>query len=207
MVGAEQAILKVSTKLLVQKSPFFKGALTGNFKEADERKIVLEGFSTDVFCLYLRWLYDEDTWNANGIAKEDHARRAYIWANSLELSIIADRTMTPKLQNKLIDMMVVVSSNVYIPIPALQRVWDHVVHVSRLQTFIMDYYLADEFPRKYVADTCDSQGFSKSFLSELLKRVAEVEIKQLNRKDLWKRELPGRCEKYHIHEEGEATCT
>lgn len=58
-VGAEQKDYTLHTKLLELHSGFFRGALSGKFKETKEGVILLEDVDNDAFDVFVDWMYEK----------------------------------------------------------------------------------------------------------------------------------------------------
>jgi hypothetical protein len=57
LVGPDQTRFVVHENLLVHYSKFFHAALTGKFKEAEDKTVKLEEDDPDIFELFVHWLY------------------------------------------------------------------------------------------------------------------------------------------------------
>jgi hypothetical protein len=57
VVGQQGKCFTVHQDLLVHHSPFFRAALTGSFKEADSKTVILADSDPQVFEFFVHWLY------------------------------------------------------------------------------------------------------------------------------------------------------
>ncbi|KAI8934366.1 hypothetical protein NX059_009101 [Plenodomus lindquistii] len=109
VVGEEEVIFNVHEKLLTHYSPFFKKALSGNFREADDKEVLLPLTSPTTFEFLVHWLYynrfpgpkdDEelfDLWTSDddqGITKT---------GNLIDLYVLCDNYDVPVARVRVID--------------------------------------------------------------------------------------------------------
>lgn len=69
-VGNPATVISIHKDLLCQYSEFFRGALEGKFKEAEERKVNVPDVTPRTFAVFMSWLYtqtiktpDDDEWD------------------------------------------------------------------------------------------------------------------------------------------------
>ncbi|KAG9190523.1 hypothetical protein G6011_08611 [Alternaria panax] len=99
-VGAEGKEYHLHTSLLMHYSGYFRGALSGAFKETDEGVVSLLDIDTDAFDVFVDWLYrgtlrsDLEYVRLNPSSGLATACRAYV---------LADRLLVPSLKSALMD--------------------------------------------------------------------------------------------------------
>ncbi|WEW60202.1 hypothetical protein PRK78_005687 [Emydomyces testavorans] len=103
-VGESKAQFQAHKDLLCEKSPFFNGALTHDFKEAAENAISLPEDNPDTFERFLQWLYS-GSFSLSGIATDEEVDERYLQLS--ELYVLADKLEVPHLKNDVIDELFV----------------------------------------------------------------------------------------------------
>ena len=96
-VGPNKQPFQASKALLCLRSPFFKAAFTGNFKETSQHSILLEEDSPDAFKLFLEWAYHTNISRTRDIRDT--------WIYYLNGYVLAEKLLVPELQNKAMDAM------------------------------------------------------------------------------------------------------
>ncbi|KAJ4378227.1 hypothetical protein N0V86_005927 [Didymella sp. IMI 355093] len=113
-VGPDHVEYCIHAELLLRHSEYFKRALNGSWKEAEERAITLEDVECEIFELFLEWLYTQQypkeqrfSGFSNLIYGNEH-RRSQI--NRLKACTFGDRFMAPRFrassESSLIDAIV-----------------------------------------------------------------------------------------------------
>ncbi|MCJ1388209.1 hypothetical protein MMC18_001054 [Xylographa bjoerkii] len=95
-VGASKFHFHVHKDLLMQESPYFRGALNGAFIEATTGVVELEDADAELFTVFIAWLYSRKLvtyLEETGCSNEKLAN----------LYLFADRFNVPNLRNALID--------------------------------------------------------------------------------------------------------
>lgn len=108
VVGTEKTPFDVHRDLLCHYSSYFRGALTGDFKEAKELRIVLDEEIPQVIELFVRFCYTQTLYDPQEIK-----RRSEEWDERTDVSLpqsmlvnlwtFGDRRGVPALQNMSID--------------------------------------------------------------------------------------------------------
>lgn len=97
-------------ELLTHYSPFFRAALTGSFKEASEKLVSLPDTETEVFELFVHWLYHQrfptEVDSPQLLALYEDKMDPAIQCRSLvKLYIFCDKYDVPQLQRQCLDAM------------------------------------------------------------------------------------------------------
>ena len=91
IVGTERKKYTLHERLLTHHSQYFRGALSGNFKESDDRVVTLEDADTEAFDFLVDWLYDRKlpgfhkAWDVNRMPLRLHA---YVLADRLLMLLL-----------------------------------------------------------------------------------------------------------------------
>ncbi|EER25635.1 hypothetical protein D8B26_000046 [Coccidioides posadasii str. Silveira] len=101
-VGESEAQFQAHKDLLCQKSPFFNGALTSDFKEAAEHAITLPEDDPDTFERFLQWVYS-GTYVLSGIGSDEEVDERYM--QLAQLYVLADKLEVPALKHNIINEM------------------------------------------------------------------------------------------------------
>jgi len=103
LVGTEQAKFTVHEDLLTHHSPFFRKALQGSFKEAEDKTVTLTEECPKIFEFFMHWLYynrlpaDNDTadlldmWEGEGEGEDDDSEEDTKTKNLIHLYIFCDK--------------------------------------------------------------------------------------------------------------------
>jgi hypothetical protein len=110
IVGTEEDCFTVHQDLLVHHSSFFRAALTGNFKEADTKAVILADTESQTTELFVHWLYyqrfptDDDS---KGLIEfwhdDDEDGGDTKSTNLLKLYIFSDMYKVPVLKRQVLD--------------------------------------------------------------------------------------------------------
>lgn len=110
LVGPNKTRFVVHQELLTYHSEFFRAALTGRFKEAEEKTVVLQKDSPLIFEFALHWMYHEDFPDEDdtdtellgqwALEDESGAREA---DNLIRLHVFADKYDITKLKTETLD--------------------------------------------------------------------------------------------------------
>ncbi|CAN9398345.1 unnamed protein product [Alternaria alternata] len=99
-VGPDGKEYNLHTVLLMHHSGYFRGALSGAFKETDDGVVSLLDVDTDAFEVFVDWAYQ-------GTLREDleYIRHSYKsgLATACRAYVLADRLLAPSLKSALID--------------------------------------------------------------------------------------------------------
>jgi hypothetical protein len=110
LVGPNHARFVVHEALLVHHSEFFRAALTGNFKEAEEKVVKMADTEPYIFECFVHWLYyqrfpdaskgdDEELVKIWGSADEAHT----LITNLVKMYVMGDQNIMPRLQRDALD--------------------------------------------------------------------------------------------------------
>ncbi|KAI5212715.1 hypothetical protein AUEXF2481DRAFT_31217 [Aureobasidium subglaciale EXF-2481] len=94
VVGAKKKSYTLHKDLLIFYSDFFRAALYGSFKEAEEQRVELPEVDEEVFETFQLWLYTR---------RLDHAEVSFMTIT--RLWVFADQHQIPLLQNYAMDLM------------------------------------------------------------------------------------------------------
>lgn len=146
LVGPNHIKFEIHKALLCHRSAYFKGALTGRFKEAREGIVTLEDEDPETFSRFHAWLY-------TGSCMKDDDTTPLTIAPALQLWLFAEKRLVPNLQNAIIDQLIKSYTKTYTtnnplvsePSPeeenACIAAWENSAEDSCLQKFITDHFL------------------------------------------------------------------
>lgn len=122
--GRSQKTYTLPKALLIEKSPYFRGCLSGNFIESSNSTVTLEDISPMSFRYFVHWMY-----KAQLAACKDE--------DLPELWILADRLICPQLKNRAMDLLRESHKASFLDIDVVKDV------VEKLPTdsLLADYYL------------------------------------------------------------------
>ncbi|CAN9306467.1 unnamed protein product [Alternaria sp. RS040] len=110
VVGPEALSFTVHLDLLIHHSPFFRAALTGSFKEADEKLVTLPDTASNTFELFVHWLYYQrlpiETDSSELLALyRDAEDDEVLYENLVSLYIFCDKYYVPGLKRECLDTL------------------------------------------------------------------------------------------------------
>ena len=197
IVGKEKRVFKIHHNLLCSASDYFKAALNGQFKEAEEQKIELLEEKPAVLESFQLWLY------TNSILDEGESVPTLGWYLLIGIYTFAESRLIAALQNHAIDM-IIRKANWADVVPAQSAIYRDTVPGSRLRTLAVDMAasigLLSEWQWTGSEDTLYD---STEYLVDLVKALYKQNTtKHPREKNFWKI----RCN-YHTHGEGEPRCS
>lgn len=102
MVGASQDPFHLHKDIFCEVSSFFRAALTGAFREANDQTVSLLEEDLDTFEKFVQWVYTKSFTLASADAPEEMETRYLALAR---LFVLADKLQVPALRNKTIFIM------------------------------------------------------------------------------------------------------
>jgi hypothetical protein len=97
-VGTKAKKYTLHEKLLTHYSGYFRGALSGNFKETHDGIITLNDIDTEAFDVFVDWLYEKQLPAClDTVSPRDGVRLKY------RTYVLADRLLAPNMKSKLMD--------------------------------------------------------------------------------------------------------
>lgn len=206
-VGAEQKRYAMHKGLLCSRSGYFKAALTGKFREAEDQVVTLDDEEPETFRMFNAWLYTD-------VLVEDSDPLAISWSSMFNIYIFAEKRIIPLLQNAAIDAIIRASKKENFPSEEIRHAWAMTGEKSSLRKLLVDLrlyegedYFNDQF-RTHIDD------YDIAFVAAVAMRAAELITLSLDREDSkpeakeaitqWLRMIHDpwdlRCQRYHIHE-------
>ncbi|KAF1950252.1 hypothetical protein CC80DRAFT_598274 [Byssothecium circinans] len=163
---------------LVQRSHFFAMALNGNWKESDEKIVVLPDDDPEIFKLYLGLIFTNRVYVVKKKAEDvDYlAHSEHEYGRLCELYILAEKLQDATSKNLLIDAILARSRQVdgdgmlrYPNSGIVAMVYDNTPESSPLRRLLVDFY-ADHWVTGWVLDA----ETPKDFFVDLVKQVLAV---------------------------------
>lgn len=212
-VGAEQKRYAMHKGLLCSRSGYFKAALAGSFREAEDQVVTLDDEEPETFRMFNAWLYTD-------VLVEDSDPLAISWSSLFNIYIFAEKRIIPLLQNAAIDAIIRASKKENFPSEEIRHAWAMTGEKSSLRKLLVDLrlyegedYFNDQF-RTHIDD------YDIAFVAAVAMRAAELITLSLDREDSkleakgaiaqWLRMIHDpwdlRCQRYHIHEALSVPC-
>ena len=135
-MGPQKVSFGVHKRLICQVSSFFKAALTGKFKEANEGTVVLQDEKVKVFKVFNGWLY------TRAIVLEQLCKGDTGWEALTDLYVFAEKMGIPSLQNAAIDVIIATTKTKKL-IPGMDQIahaWENTSENSGFRRLLVDYY-------------------------------------------------------------------
>ena len=184
--------------LLCSVSPYFKAALEGDFKEAQEKVIELTEDDSKTMEYFQFWLY------AQSILDKEETVSSIEWDLLVELYVLGEARMIATLQNQVIDLMIrkATKENALPNNETMYDIFGKTCPGSPLRKFIVECSARLCVIPDWTWDFVDgAEKAQRDFLKDL---VLEMYIDRAKKQeqDFWKI----RCS-YHTHAEGDARCS
>ncbi len=203
-VGSEQQSFGLHKALLCQRSAYFKAALNGNFKEAEDGIVGLNDEDPHLFQIFNQWLYTGALLFDSQDLDPDEKNSAQ-WSAMLNLYVFAEKRVIPRLQNDLIDTMWKFFLEDYFPAIEVIPAWDQTAKSSPLHAFLVDLYVFHgNLEHLFHEDSDIAMSFHVDFAMRVAKESNALAFSDGDRtKDfsMWN----NRCQ-YHVHDSSEPLC-
>ncbi|MCJ1379093.1 hypothetical protein MMC17_002193 [Xylographa soralifera] len=196
IVGEEKRVFKIHKNLLCSASSYFKAALDGKFKEAEEQKIKLLEEKPDILESFQLWLCTKS------IIDEGESVTTFDFDLLIGIYVFAESRLVMALQNLAIDMIIRKAGKEKI-VPRQSKIYLDTMAGSHLRRLVVD--MAARIGLLCNWQWYDSKGElfnSTDYLVDLVKALYDEKVAARPQEDnFWKI----RCN-YHIHGEGEPRC-
>ena len=199
VVGPEERVIKIHKGLLCSESAYFKAALGGRFKEAQEQRIQLLEEDPDVMDRFQRWIYTRNPYEKGEVVKDAS------WDLLVELCVFADNRLVTKLHNLMIDH-IIEKEDLTHEIPAYKLTF---VYQKTLPSSPIRRLLVDLSARLGLIDTwgivSEDESRRREYPELFLRELVVALYKDKKSKEPRNFEVFS-CD-YHVHSEGEARCS
>ena len=191
-VGPEKEDFEIHKGLLTKHSDYFRAALSGCFKEANEGVIVLEGEDVKAFAIFHTWLYTSklvDVVNGEdaGFTLEEIAR----------VYCLGDRYIVPGLKNTIIDRVIAgwVKEKGY-PFLLVFNLYNQLPECDAMRKLLVDMFAWEEGTVLAKRISTMPDRFPSAFLENLVVAMAERPNPYKLYNAPWKTSV---CASYHTH--------
>lgn len=144
IVGEEQASFYVYRNVICNSSPFFKAALSGTFKEADESKVVLPEDDPEVFEQFLQWIYTK-AYNLSPLANASSENVCKQSWQYIRLYVFADKTQVEPLKDHILRHLFKLhqrySKDRSVSYECVEFAYDHTPPESPLRTLLVAMFI------------------------------------------------------------------
>ncbi|KAL8770663.1 MAG: hypothetical protein Q9209_003731 [Squamulea sp. 1 TL-2023] len=189
LIGPEERPFYIHKALLSSKSPYFRAAFEGSFKEAVDKAIRLPEDDSKLFPYYVLWVYEKPLETEHPISLDEYCR-LYILADKLGSEQLRNLAIGNIRRQAFIDLMPMDLKSTTIncvydttlPDSPLRRI---LVDLLAWQFYSDDFDLADADP-EYLLETL------KACTDRLPSRL-EGEVAPFDKSE---------CETYHVHRDG-----
>lgn len=196
-VGPKKQKFTIHKGLLCAYSSYFKAALQGGFKEADEQTITLPEDDAKVFEHFQLWIYTGAFMEAQETKKEEK------WDIIISLYLFAEARGIPELQNLAIDTyMYNVAALKQVPTRKFRQIYDNTMASSPLRRLTTRLTVQFVEPSWFL--DASEKYWSREILLEVVKGLVEEKGK-MGREEALAQFISHRCD-YHVHAEGESRC-
>lgn len=208
LVGPDHVKFEIHKALLCHRSAYFKGALTGRFKEAREGIVTLEDEDPETFSRFHAWLY-------TGSCMKDDDTTPLTIAPALQLWLFAEKRLVPDLQNAIVDQLIKSCVKTYAadsPLvselspeenEACIAAWENSAEDSCLRTFITDLFLCHLDLETIFRDE-RAERYPLSLIVALAIRAQKAGVER--KRDFFGDLRYEHCERYHVHEDDRDWC-
>ena len=197
LVGPEKTVFTMHKGLLCAVSSYFKAALEGDFKEAQEQTIELSEDDPQAMKYFQLWLYTQE------ILDEGENVSSMDWRLLIGLYLLGEVRMIHKLQNEVIDLIIRKNpQETGFPLQVMYEIYDKTCPMSPLRRIVVDMSARLGDLDEWSWDFADGgERAQRDFLKDLVLALYKDRGKRQVR-NVWK----VRCD-YHVHAEGEPRCS
>lgn len=209
-VGPEPKRFAIHKGLLCSRSGYFKAALTGNFREAEDQLVTLDDEDPRMFRRFNAWLYTD-------VLIEDGDTGAASWSSLIDMYVFAEKRIIPHLQNAVIDSIIRLKDYT-LPASVIRYGWTRTAGASPLRKLFVDTMLTETEDSLKDEFQNNIEQYDITFVAAVALRAAELITLELDAKpdpegevveewlniacDPWREG----CRRYHIHEPSEPRC-
>ncbi|KAL8782172.1 MAG: hypothetical protein Q9213_005643 [Squamulea squamosa] len=189
LIGPEERPFYIHKALLSSKSPYFKAAFEGSFREAADKAIRLPEEDPKLFPYYVLWVYEKPLETEHPISLGENCR----------LHILADKFGSEQLQNLTVDNIrrqaVDDPRSIDLNSTTINCVYDATLPDSPLRRILVDLLAWQLY-----SDNLDLADADPEYLLETVKALThrlpsrlEGEVAPFDKNE---------CETYHVHRDG-----
>ena len=183
VIGPEdgQSTFKIQKQLLLDASRYFVRALSGDFREASERRIRLPGTDLETTKLFVYWLCRKDlpkfARDLDAHQQEDQpvdpeeTLRRYI--PLIHLWILGDKLIIPDLQNDAMEEMLKVTERVGVPYKVFQEGLLAAPSNSKLQELLIAEARLEYFHGDGLGGKLDELAKMPGFMADFVRTMGE----------------------------------
>jgi hypothetical protein len=186
-VGDEQEKYTLHTKLLAYHLGYFRGALSGKFKETDDGMVVLTDVDTDAFEVLIDWMYNK---------RLPAPIHAHFLRDSRDPSIrcrayvLADRLLVPNLKVALMDVLfrVALTDKCYAAVDSVVYFSDHLPDDDPIHRLMVDCFCINNGIEELKINSTMASTLPQPFLIRVVLKLDELHTmgedqKKLRRED------------------------
>lgn len=212
LVGPEAKRYAIDKDLLCSRSGYFKAALTGNFREAEDLVVTLEDEDIETFEKLVEWL---NTDVLVGYEGPEIADEEFDGTSLFNVYLFAEKRIILLLQNAAVDAIIPLINDGYIPANEIRHVWTRTTESSPICKLLVNSMLSsypyrefqkhiDQYEMTFIAAvaTCGASFFDEARCFIDSHRGAGMKALVNEAANPWET----RCEQYHIHEPSEPRC-
>ncbi|KAI9776385.1 MAG: hypothetical protein M1835_005529 [Candelina submexicana] len=206
-IGPSQQEFVVHKELLCHYCGYFKGAVSGKFREANEGLVTLDDVRPEVFELFVELLYTQKLdWGIYAIFDN------ISWEDLTQLYVFSDaRSVAPKLKNTIMDCIVVKlkRDGPQLLEHQINFVYENTNENSKLRSLLVEFWIFEEGCAS-VEGRPDS--WNETFLRDLVCRWKKRYLREPADPDSANPEKPryeypdGVCGSFHEHGEQDNSC-
>lgn len=166
-VGTQAKKYTLHERLLVYHSSYFKGALSGRFRETDDGVVPLDDVDTDVFDAFVDWMYEKKLPAYVYTQKDDSATIPVLW----HAYILADRLLAAPFKIALFEGIfdLLVLQTKYPLFQTIAFIWEKLTTNDPLLQLLIDTFCLNG-GLTYGTD-CDPSRFIPEVPQEALARI------------------------------------
>lgn len=164
-VGATKKEFTLYTEIATRSSKFFQAALSRNWKESQENRVVLAEVHPDVFEGYLQWLNTGVITSSFPIGKPTTFDLA-------ELYILGDFLDDATFRDAVLDDLIYSAYDMWPGICSVNLVWDNTTRDSPLRALILEIWAEKPMPLVIEKLVREADEYPGAFMVELIEHMA-----------------------------------
>ena len=202
-VGRTNEIFDVHENLLLRHSDFFKAALSGGWRERDERKVTLSEEKTEIFEIFSRFIYSGSIFS--------HKEGDEYWANEKSLSHewkrlqdcwnLGEKLQSTSFKDAIVDAIVAeYRTQLKVPLDIHNRIYASSHKKSKIRILLVDFAIHGW--KLSAFENLQQDRRQPDFIFDVAAALLKIKKRGVNTKPAY---LGDETCTYHVHEaEGKA---
>lgn len=179
-VGAEHTAFSIHKGVLCHHSSFFRAALSGDFKEAHEGKVILDEDNAGIFKLVYYWMYLGRLYDQGPDTKKAHE----VYRELAELWIFGDKRGMVSLKNDVIDTLhtFLLKAWAFPRVEVIALIYSKTTPTAMLRKIVVEYITETASLQNFIK-TCETAkvGLPVDIYHDVINRLGQLRDSEVGR--------------------------